>query len=68
MINLKKPGVIVPIVCAAGLSLAALAAIAFGSGTTAVDPIPESDTTETCPNKDGKKTENCSQQFPFYAP
>lgn len=68
MKHISKPGVIVPLVCATGLTLAALAAAIFGARATPAEPVPDQKAAETCPNKDGQKTENCARQFPFYTP
>ena len=57
-INLS-PGVLVPIVCAAGLALTATAAFTVGANATPQDPIVDAKTKVTCPNSEGIKVENC---------
>ena len=54
-----SPGVLVPIVCAAGLVLTATAAFTVGATATPQDPLVDPHTKVTCPNQEGKKVENC---------
>ena len=54
-----QQGVWVPVVCAAGLVIAATAAFVGGAFATPPEPLTLPKDKVTCPNDEGMKVENC---------